>query len=182
MRPDSRFTNLDKSFWANVRSIGDAVGYTARGTHRIKIHSISDMSAAMRKLGLDSSHIEAPDEAPTELGGRLHAYFQLRANLLNTYVEPRLMDAERAANVFQNLFDELRPQCPIPMNKQKGDKRAPAYVTGIVNMIIEANTQGVSCNYDPRALTTFTRDGQPLRTFARRIDGCFPGTVNLLAI
>ena len=182
MRPDSRFTNLDKGFWANVRSISESAGYTARDIHQIKVHSITDMAAAMRKRGLDPSHIAAARTGPTELAHRLHAYFEFRANLLNTYVEPRLMDAERAANVFQGLCDDLQPQCPIPMNKQKGDKRAPAFLTGIVNMLIEANARGMSCNYDPRVLTTFTKNGQPLRTLARRVDGCFPSTVNPLAV
>ena len=182
MRPDPRFTSLNKGFWANVRSIGEAVGYTARGTRQIKVHTIADMVAAMRKLGLAESHIAIDGNRPTELGERLSAYFEFRANILNIYVEPRLMDAERASNVFWSLNENLNPSCPIPMNKQKGAKKAPAYLTGIVNMLVEANACGISCDYDPRSLTTFTRDGQPLRTFARRVDGCFPSTVNPLAL
>ncbi len=56
-----------------------------------------------------------------------------------------------------------------------------AYLTGIVNMLIEANTKGLPCDYDPRGLTTFTR-GMPLRTLARRVDGAFPSTVNPAAL
>lgn len=77
---------------------------------------------------------------------------------------------------------KLKPSCPIPLNKQKGKKRAPAYFTGIVNMLIEAHSNGLPCDYDPRELTTVTRDGIPLRTLARRVDGAFPGTVNPVAI
>ncbi|MFH0983097.1 MAG: hypothetical protein V2A79_16380 [Planctomycetota bacterium] len=68
------------------------------------------------------------------------------------------------------------------MNKQKGKKKAPAYLTSIVNMLIEANAGGLPCDYDPRELTTFTRNGVPLRTLARRIDGAFPSPVNPIAI
>ena len=36
------------------------------------------------------------------------------------------------------------------MNKQKGEKQAPAYFTGIINMLIEANSKGYDCNYTVR--------------------------------
>ncbi|MDQ3815017.1 MAG: hypothetical protein M3347_13840 [Armatimonadota bacterium] len=68
------------------------------------------------------------------------------------------------------------------MNKQKGEKRAAAYFTGIINMLIEANTEGLPCDYDPRALTTVTLNNVPLRTLARRVDGAFPRTVNPIAV
>jgi hypothetical protein len=68
------------------------------------------------------------------------------------------------------------------MNKQKGEKRAPAYLTGIVNMLIEANAQGCACDFDPRRLTTVTRKRVPLRTAARRVDGAFPSAANPIAV
>jgi hypothetical protein len=36
--------------------------------------------------------------------------------------------------------------------------------------------------YDPHKLTVVTREGSPLRTLARRIDGAFPSAVNPIAI
>ena len=182
MGPDDRFTNLDKRFWANVRSISEVLRYTAYRTRQIKTYSIADMTMAMQKLGLESTHIATSDEQPTELGRLLSEYFKFRADVLNNYVEPRLMDAVRAERVFQDLRDQLQPQCPIPMNKQRGEKRAPAFLTGIVNMLIESNARGFPCNFEPRALTTFTKDRRLLRTLARRFDGCFPDTVNPLAV
>jgi hypothetical protein len=68
------------------------------------------------------------------------------------------------------------------MNKQKGDKKAPAFLTALVNMLIEHHSKGADCDYDPRALTTVTKDGVPLRTLARRVDGAFPNAVNPVAI
>ena len=59
------------------------------------------------------------------------------------------------------------------MNKQKGSKKAPAYLTGIVNMLIEANAGGLPCDYDPRQLTTVTLGDAPLRTLARVLTGLF---------
>ena len=68
------------------------------------------------------------------------------------------------------------------MNKQKGDKKAEAYLTALVNMMIEQYARDYPCDYDPRTLTTITRGGAPLRTLARRIDGAFPSTVNPISI
>lgn len=49
-------------------------------------------------------------------------------------------------------------------------------------MLIEHSLRGEACVYDPHILTTFTRDGHPVRTLSRRVDGAFPSAVNPLAI
>jgi hypothetical protein len=92
------------------------------------------------------------------------------------------MDVDRARQAFEGLYKKLDPRCPIPMNKQKGEKKAPAYFTAIINMLIEASVEGLPCDYDPRKLTTVTRDNRPLRTLARRVDGAFPSTENPIAV
>jgi len=92
------------------------------------------------------------------------------------------MKADEAKRLYKQLRAKLKPKCPIPMNKQSGDKKAPAYLTGIVNMLIEANSDDLPCDFDPRELTTVTRKGAPLRTLARRVDGAFPKTVNPVAV
>lgn len=186
MQPDVRFKNRDPRFWANVRTISGAFGYTIKKTKKIKVPTIANMVSVMRNLGLDSSHIYSLEmRQPTEMGQTLHQYFSYRAEVLQDYVEPRLMDLTRAVDTFNRVREDLGYSTfpvPMKMNKQKGDKRAPAYLTGIVNMIIHANADGISCNYDPLVLTTFTRDAAPLRTLARRVDGCFPSVVNPIAL
>ncbi len=92
------------------------------------------------------------------------------------------MDVSEAKVLFHRLKSNLNPRCPIPMNKQKGTKKAEAFFTGMVNMLIESVIKNEPCNYDPQILTTFTADGTPLRTLARRVDGAFPGPVNPVAI
>jgi hypothetical protein len=92
------------------------------------------------------------------------------------------MNAERAREVFKECFDKFQPSFPIPMNKQKGKMKAHAYLTGLVNMHIEANAAGLSCDYDPHRLTMVKKNGLPLRTLARRVDGAFPSSVNPIAI
>lgn len=182
MKPKRRFTNQQKSFWANVRSISQFLGYTDRRTSLIRVPNIREMDTAVLGMGLQSSHLISRQGTTTSLGRTLLAYFQHRADILNDFVEPRLMDAAAAKTSFNRLRRQLKPKCPLPMNKQKGEKRAPAYLTGIVNMIVEANIGALECDYDPRQLTTFTKNGEPFRTLSRRLDGAFPSTVNPIAV
>jgi hypothetical protein len=92
------------------------------------------------------------------------------------------MDKERAAKEFQSMYEKLKPRCPIPMNKQKGDKKGEAYLTGIINMMVEQGIGDCACDYDPRVLTTITHKGVPVRTLLRRVDGAFPSSINPVAI
>lgn len=181
MTPNATFLNQPKAFWAYVRSISQAVGYTVRGEGQIKVPTVQEMAEALNGLGLDGTRLLKPDGA-TKLAQTLHAYFDHRARTLNTFVEPRLMDKDKARALFEKMKARLLPKIPIPMNKQKGDKKAPAYLTAIVNMLIEANAGGMDCDYDPRALSTVTREGAPLRTLSRRVDGAFPCAVNPIAV
>ena len=182
MKPDQRFQSLPKSFWASVRTIGEKLGYTVRGKGIIKVPTVEEFAGGLNSLELSSTYLVGARGRPTELGQTLLDYFDYRADVLNKYVEPRLMDANEARRQFRKLKTRLKPSCPLPMNKQKGSKKAEAYFTCIINMLIEANAKGFGCDYDPRRLTTFTRDGIPLRTLARRVDGAFPGAVNPIAI
>jgi hypothetical protein len=173
--------NKPKEFWAAVRSISEDVGYTERNTKQIKIPTPEDMAKTFIDLGLDPTSIRN-GSGHTTYAGELHAYFQYRAYVLNTQVESNLMDSHAAQAQFQAMLHTYKPKCPIPMNKQKGKMKAPAYFTGIINMLIEANAQGYPCNYAPRQLTTFTNGAKPQRTLARWVDGAFPTPVNPIAV
>lgn len=187
MKPDERFLNQGPQFWAHIRTISEQVGYTKKegrkkGTRQIFIPTLLRMSEALESLNLQTAHIMTAQGQPTEFGRTLSAYFEYRAEVLNRFVEPRLMTAKEAKALFAQQRRALKPKCHLPMNKQKGNKKAPAYFTGLINMLIEANLSGHQCDYDPRQLTTATADGVPLRTLARRIDGAFRSAVNPIAV
>src|SRR5574341_246997 len=182
MKPNDNFTRLPKTFWASVRLISQEVGYTEKGLDQIKVPSITEIKSKLDKFGIDFDRLQVQKIGSQKLSALLHDYFDYRANILNSYVEPRRMDVRRAKKVFREHLVRLKPSCPIPMNKQKGAKKAPAYLTGLVNMLVEANSQGKPCDYDPHQLTLLTRDGLPLRTLARRVDGAFPSSVNPIVI
>ncbi len=182
MIPQREFVNLPKHFWANVRTIGQHIGYTARGTGQIAVPTLLKLRECMESLGLSAGHLMNEKGRPTKLGKSVLGYFEHRASMLNHFVEPRLMDAAKAKALFERLQSKLRSKRLHPMNKQKGDKKAPAYFTSCINMLIEANAEGLPCDYDPRELTTITLNKAPMRTLARRVDGAFPGPVNPIAV
>lgn len=182
MKADQRFLKQPKHFWANVRTISQQLGYTERGTGQIRLYSLAEIAAAFAQIGLNTEFVVGATNKPTVFGKMLLAYFRHRAAVLNTFVEPRLMSGAEAKRLYGQMRAKLKPHCPMPMNEQSGDKKTPAYLTGIVNMIVEVNSAGLPCDFDPRELTTVTRDGAPLRTLARRVDDAFPMAVNPVAV
>jgi len=180
MSPNPQFSKLPKSFWAAVRTISQHCGYTQSGA--IKIPTVDEMREAYAALGLEPRTLELPVTTGDNAGEMLSRYFVERARMLTDQAEPALMNADEARTEFERLRREYNPQCPLPMNKQKDPKRAEAYLTGIVNILIEAHLGEHPVNYDPRELTTVTAGGAPLRTLARRVDGAFPSVVNPVAI
>lgn len=174
---------LSKPFWAYVRTISEECGYTTRSAETVKIPDISEISTALTKRGLDTSDVLKQADVPTQLGEILLNYFTFRATVLNEYVEPRLMDAAQAKQLYNRIRRQHKSiKVSIPWNKQKGVKKAPAYLAAIVAILVRANAPDFSCDLDPRSLTTVTENGKPLRTLARRVDGAFPGTVNPVAV
>lgn len=182
MKADPRFLRQSKEFWANVRTISQEIGYTNRGAGTILIPSIKQIRKAFASLSLTVDHIADSQGQLTEFGRVLFEYFAFRANLLDSTVRGNLMNKDAAEILFNELRQQLNPQCPLPMNKQSGEKRNHNFLTGMVNMLVEANIGDASCDYDPRSLTTITHDSMPLRTLSRRVDGAFPSVVNPIAI
>lgn len=180
MIPNPQFNKLPKSFWAAVRSISQHCGYTQTGA--IKIPTVEEMRAAYVTLGMNPGALDLPLTREASVGEILSRYFAERARMLTDEAEPALMNAEQARTEFERLRREFNPRCPLPMNKQKDAKRAEAFLTGIVNMLIDANRAEFSCDLDPRQLTSVTRDGMPVRTLARRLDGAFPSVINPVAV
>jgi hypothetical protein len=182
VKPDPRFLNLPKDFWAHVRLISQEVGYTIRGQGQIKIPSIDEIQESFAGMSLGSDYWMDGAGNLTDYGRLLCDYFTYRANVLCERVEPLLMTVEQAKKLFAELRRKLKPKCPIPLNKQSGTKKTPAFFTGIINMIIEANSGSLPCDCDPRRLTVVTRKGRPLRTLARRVDGAFPSVTDPVAL
>jgi hypothetical protein len=182
LTPDPRFQKQPRDFWAYVRLLGQEIGYSERAANRIKVPTLEEVGDCIRRLDLRTDRLQTLSGRVTGFGSNLLTYFDFRAGVLNRIVEPLLMEPREAKRQFNSLRTRLKPKCPIPMNKQKGKKRQPAYLTSIINMLIEANAEGFPCDYDPRELTVVTRNASPVRTLARRVDGAFPSAINPIAV
>jgi hypothetical protein len=182
MKSDAKFLGKEKQFWACVRTASEFAGYSQRGQSSVLVPKLAEIENAFINTGMEKRVIAEREGDVSDLMRQVSLYFEYRAQVLNDYVEPKLMDAEEAKEVFTSLKRNLSPSCPLPMNKQKGEKKAPAYLTGIINMLIEANSDGMRCDFDPRGLTTFIKNGVPIRTLARRVDGAFTSIINPVAI
>ena len=180
MRAVEQFQGQTSEFWAHVRLLSQLLGYSGEGG-QVKAHRIAEMVGGLEKLGLDYAQVAESDGGTTVLGIELEAYFRFRAQVLNDTVRGCLMTAEEARAEFDRLLGP-NAGATTPLNKQSGSKRVPAYLTGMANSLISRATAGWPCDYDPRVLTSFTRENRPLQTLARRVDGAFPCAVNPVAI
>lgn len=182
MKADERFLGQSLEFWANIKLISQKGGYTDKKTKQVKVHTLEEIKLVYESNDLDCSRVIDKQNQFTSFGKLIVTYLQHRSDYLQIQVEPNLMHLAEAKQTFEKLREELKPACPLPLNKQTGEKKGYAYLTGIVNMLIEANSRGFGCDYDPKGLTAFTGNKFPVRTLSRRVDGAFPGVINPIAI
>lgn len=179
MKPNPQFRNQPKEFWANVRLISEIVGYTVREKDFIKVPTIDEIVKGYTSRGINIDQIYKNNNI-SKLGSELLQYFKYRAEVLNTSVQDNLQDKEEAENLFNSVKKRVTPPIElIPMNKQKGEKKKEAFLTGTVNTLIyEALGKSISFDYDPRNLTVITNNKSPIRTFSRRFDGAYPSIMD----
>ncbi len=185
MRLLSQFASLDRPFWAHVKLVSETLGYSRRPQRR----SDPSIAKALRRYAapeiadcLTQASLYEVSRAPARLIERLQEYLNTRAEVLEKFVAPQLMDRDQAATEFERLRARLNPTCALPMNKQKGDKRHPAFMVGIVNMLTEQTLNGRPFDDNPRGLVAVTQNGTLLRTFSRWMDGAYPARVDPHAI
>jgi hypothetical protein len=174
--PVSDFRDKPPEFWALVKLVSQEIGYSHRGTRTVpsrpRAYSPAEVTAALRGRGLRPQGWE-------DLAREVAWYSTVRADLLQNQIRDTLMDREEARETFEVLRAEVDPPARLlPFNKQKGDKRHHAYLTGIVNMLtwrtLLERFGEATFDPDPRGPLTFSRDGMPLRTLFRRMDGAYP--------
>lgn len=146
----------------------------------IKRYSIEEIKTCLEGHDLSTEHLLKDGKVTVE-GKLLLDYFEYRAKVLKEIARPNLMNRERAKVEFEKLY-KSEPKVRLPYNKQKGEKRHYAYLTGIVNMLTEANLGHINFESDPRKQIVVTRNQEPLRTLTRRVDGAYPTTTNPVAL
>lgn len=186
MTANKKFQNLDLEFWANIKLLNQRLGYTIRKTKNnpdggFVVPTIEDIQRVFADEGLSTERL-IKNEKLTSFGKMVLEYMTFRGDVLTHEVEPNLMNKDQAKALFHEMKKEYKPKCPLPINKQKGNKKDFSYLTGLVNMIIEKNKGDLECDYSPKELTAITIDGFPVRTLSRRVDGAFPSVIDPQAI
>jgi hypothetical protein len=176
MFPVEEFRGQPPEFWAVVKLVSRIIGYSYRGKKadpmRVRSYSPEEVAAALAKRDLDASK-------HADLVLNVAAYSEARASLLEKVARPNLMDREEARKLFEELRAKLKPpEDLLSMNKQKKEKRHYAYLACIVNMLTwhELSERLGEARFDssPNGPLTFSRDGMPLRTLFRWMDGAYP--------
>lgn len=177
MKAFEEFADKDSSFWAFVKFITEALGYSGRKQGVVKSYSFADISNVCREYHIPYD----PDIINATV-----LYSEMRADLLNNFVESVLMDADSAQHEFQQLYSLYKDEdlkCTLPLNKQKGTKKQIAYFTAIINILTEVTIRDVTGNCstkgfddDPRGLTyVWDADNKIISASSRRFDGAYPG-------
>lgn len=176
MEPNPSFVRQSSEFWALVKGVSESLGYSARKTketgHALKIHHPDEITLFAKPFGTSPEVVKKVGE-----------YLEYRANLLNDQIKPLLMDRAQAKKALSQLVKNYKPQCPLPLNKQKGEKRHYAYLTCLVNVLTEKNLKRKTCNYSPRGLCVITnQSGQLCKVLSRWMDGAYTDTNNPMAV
>lgn len=180
MRPFREFEGMDPSFWAFIKYISEELGYTERGQGIVKKYSEEEICSLCR---------DTNTAADPRLIDAAVTYLDMRADLLNDFVEGMLMDAETARQEFshwERLHRIHNYYCKLPLNKQKGAMKQVAYFTAIINILAEKTIRELThdnCELgfddDPRGLSfVWDDDGYIIGASSRRFDGAYPSIQN----
>lgn len=181
MKPNPMFLHQGLSFWAIVKYVSEQAGYTNRKTRAnpistLKLISPAEIRTLLQDRGIDHGTIS---EAECQLASD---YICFRAALLTDEVEPALMDRAQAKLCFEETRARVRPRLPIPMNRQKGEKRHEAYLAAMVGMIAEEIFGPEGIVNDAQRLAILTENDSLKGIFSRRFDGALPSTRDPVAV
>lgn len=180
MIPSTKYLKQPKSFWAQVKLVSMTLGYSKND--KIKEYTIEEIVECLRKHSLSTEHLVDSANKTTSEGNLLINYFKFRSTVLNTLAKPNLMKREEAKIEFDKLYKKYKPKVLIPLNKQKGEKKHPSYLTGMINILTEATLGNLNFDPDPRKLIVATKNKKALHTLSRRVDGTYPSTTNPIAL
>ncbi len=200
MRGHEEWARQDSQFWAYVKVLSESRGYTRRGDATIAAFTIDESKETLAALGRDPRVLDYEG-----LAERLADYFEFRAFQLNEVARNNLMDVQEARELFDEVASlycgpprEIRDRgnkvvaieldvidgttIRVPMNKQSGPMRAPAYLTGLVNILFSHALGGRRFEFDPRRLPVIDSNGELFAAMSRRLDGAYPSSVNPRAL
>lgn len=174
------FSRLGAEFWAMVKYVSEGLGYTNRQQGNVRIFTEDEIYKLCRETNakISDDYIRAISD-----------YSRWRAETLNDFVRPNLMDSEQARSVFENLYVLHQRKgfaCKLPMNKQSGTKKQINFFAAIINIMTEdiLSNMGIIRKHpgfddDPGGLAyVMDNQGQIVGATSRRFDGAFPTIYN----
>ena len=179
MKPDKRFLGRPMRFWAHAKFLSEQIGYSKRGTGCLRKYDIREARKVLMDADIFTSGRQVSDDG---LIADVIEYLNWRSDILNEKIAPLFMCREKAAEEFKTVQLRTQPTKPLPMNKQKGDNRHPAYLASLVGMIAESVLGPSGFIDDARRLSVITRDNVLEGVFSRRFDGAIPDTKNPRAV
>lgn len=181
MKPNDIYLNQDLSFWATVKYVSEQAGYTNRKTKANPVSTLKVLSPSQVRSTLEKCDIER-ETISNEQCELVSEYIGYRAHTLTHLVEPSLMYRDQARILFEEIKERVKPLHPIPMNRQKGDKRHEAYLAAMVGMLAEEAIGPDLLVPDSQKLSILTENGALKGIFSRRFDGAIPDTRDPIAM
>lgn len=140
MKPIATFQAQPRHFWAHVKLLSEGRGYSSEG--KLKRYTISDLKQFLAAYGLSTKHLDDTVSVGTTYGERITSYIDYRATTLEISVAANLMNKEQAKVEFEHIYAAYTGTLPLSYNKQSGEKRHPAYLTSIINLLTEQTLDG----------------------------------------
>lgn len=180
MQAFSEFRDMSPEFWALVKFVSQELGYTNRITKSVRTFSEQEIKGVLDYFDL---------VADARMIRNVSDYSIARADVINTHIQRMLMDAQDVQEIFHDLMDvryRYGLKCDIPMNKQSGDKKQPAYFTAIVNILAERTirevagvTDCIGFDDNPLSLSCIIDENRHIvGASSRRFDGAYPDVFN----
>lgn len=176
MQAFNEFIHKDAAFWAFIKYISETLGYTERRQGIVKSYTVAELRDLCRDSNVNADFQTINDAV---------VYSQMRADMLNHFAEPLLMDAEMACAEYEKLltiYENEQLHCTWPVNKQRGTMRQVNFFTAIINILTELTIREITGNYNetgfdcnPRGLTfVWDERNNIVGASSRRFDGAFP--------
>jgi hypothetical protein len=182
MKPVNKYKGQSLRFWAHVKFLSERIGYSTRKTKikpsELKHYTLDDAAVAFEAFNLSTKSFGSNNEFIASI----LEYMNYRANILNNVVSKKFMTKDEAKSEFDKLHAEINPKTALLYNKQKGDKRHPAYLACMVQMIAEKQMGEGEFVNDAQNLSIVTKNEFLEMIFSRRFDGAYPSIINPKAV
>jgi hypothetical protein len=169
MKPFNSYLNCELNFWDEVRLISETLGYSSK--KELKTYTMEQIDLVENDLEINLS------DKPLLL-----KYLNERSEILNSKVQNFFMDKSEVQKIYKDYIIQNNPKSKIIMNKQKGDKKHPSYLSNLVSFGCEKVFDIGGFVNDPQKLCYIIDNDKIIKTFARRFDGALPSIKNPKAV